>query len=321
MHAIKKWCFTLNNYTQSEIDNIKLNLTLDRCYYVVVGKEVGKKKNTPHLQGFVHLKVRKRMQGMKKLISERAHFETARGSDEDNKKYCTKDGDVLIEIGEPQAKEGTNVSYIVARELANKIVLGGDLQELLDSDDCYVKAYAKHSAVVESWIKQKKDAIGWKEFIEESKFENLVMFKWQSELYNLLTTCEPDKRKIVWYVDTVGGAGKSTFVNYFMSSHKAICFSGGKLNDLCYAYNREPVVFFDLCRSGAHDYLYGFMEQLKNGRVFSSKYQSGLKYFKRPHVVVFANIYPRFGAFSEDRLDVFRIWKNEILKVRYGDEC
>jgi len=53
--------------------------------------------------------------------------------------------------------------------------------------------------------------------------------------------------------------------------------------------------------------LFGFMEQMKNGRIFSSKYQSGFKFFSRPHVVVFANVYPPFGAFSKDRLEVFVI--------------
>lgn len=313
MSYVKRWCFTLNNYTELEIANITSNLTSDRCFYAVVGKEVGE-NNTPHLQGYVHLRVRKRLIGMKKMISEKAHFEVARGTDEDNKKYCTKDGDILVEIGEPVTKPCTNLSYIAAKELADKVVCGEDLEELMDGDERYVEAYAKHSSFVENVIRIKGNAIGLREFIDENTSENVVMFEWQSKLYDLLTRTEPHKRKIYWYVDFDGGAGKSTFCNYFMCRHKAVCFFGGRLNDLSYAYNREPVVFFDLSRSGANEYLFGFMEQLKNGRVFSSKYQSGFKFFKRPHVIVFSNSMPPVDAFSGDRIEVYIIRQNKILK-------
>ena len=47
------------------------------------------------------------------------------------------------------------------------------------------------------------------------------------------------------------------------------------------------------------------MENLKNGRLFSSKYNSRLKLFPRPHVVVFANFAEPENAFSADRLVFF----------------
>ncbi len=86
---------------------------------------------------------------------------------------------------------------------------------------------------------------------------------------------------------------------------------------LTYTIGNPFFFFFDLVRFGSSEYLYGFMEQMKNGRIFSSKYQSGFKFFSRPHVVVFANVYPASGAFSKDRLEVFRMFKNEIFKVSF----
>ena len=63
-------------------------------------------------------------------------------------------------------------------------------------------------------------------------------------------------------------------------------------------------MFFDLSRSGFNDYLMGFIEQMKNGRIFSSKYKSAIKYFPSPHVIVFSNKLPEDGVFSADRLEI-----------------
>ena len=299
------------------MDRIKDFLIGNLVIYAIVGKEMSA-SGTRHLQGFVHFKTKKYLKALKKLIGNTAHLEMAKGSDVQNKLYCEKEGCVMLEIGEPVAKPTVNKSYLVAKEIVDYVCSGGELSRLLESDDKYVEAYVKHNRFVDNYIGTCKVKSGMIDFNEENLTDNLVMYRWQVELYELLVNTQPDGRKILWYVDTIGGAGKSTFCNYFMCRHKAICFCGGKLNDLAYVYDREPIVFFDLVRSGCHDYLFGFMEQIKNGRIFSSKYQSGFKFFSRPHVVVFANIYPPFGAFSKDRLEVFRIYKNEIFKVSFS---
>ena len=52
---LRRWAFTLNNPTESEIQRLKTYLTTDVCVYAIVGKEQGE-QYTIHLQGFVHLK-------------------------------------------------------------------------------------------------------------------------------------------------------------------------------------------------------------------------------------------------------------------------
>ena len=89
------WVFTLNNYTESDYD------ALSSYYrYLVVGKEVGD-SGTPHLQGYVILNKRSRLSALKKLLP-RAHWEIRKGSHEQARDYCMKDGD-YIEDGEPPA--------------------------------------------------------------------------------------------------------------------------------------------------------------------------------------------------------------------------
>ncbi len=77
--SAKDWCFTLNNYSDEEYKALlaKYEDEASQIRYIVIGKEVGA-NGTPHLQGFVQMKLRKRLTQMKALIGERAHLEKRR---------------------------------------------------------------------------------------------------------------------------------------------------------------------------------------------------------------------------------------------------
>lgn len=96
---IQRVCFTLNNYDDVDIEDC--DKLMQGAAYAIVGKEVGE-CGTKHLQGFVNFgrKNRKSFMAIKAMIP-RAHIEIAKGSDEDNRKYCSKEGD-FKEVGEPQ---------------------------------------------------------------------------------------------------------------------------------------------------------------------------------------------------------------------------
>jgi len=85
----KSYCFTLNNYTEQEIETLKAVNTS----YLVYGKEVGEMK-TPHLQGYLEFSTKKRFTTVKKLLGNRYHIEPRRGTQEQAITYCKKDGDV-----------------------------------------------------------------------------------------------------------------------------------------------------------------------------------------------------------------------------------
>ncbi|QNS17422.1 replication-associated protein [Sonfela circovirus 2] len=98
MPASYRWAFTLNNPTDEEKSLVR-SWEPTQVKYLIAGEEVGD-KGTPHLQGFVNLVKKARLSTLKKKLP-RAHFEKAKGTDADNKKYCSKEGKVLIELGEP----------------------------------------------------------------------------------------------------------------------------------------------------------------------------------------------------------------------------
>ena len=100
---VKRWCFTLNNYTNQDVKFIRSNLDKTNANFAKVGK-VGKDvgdSGTPHLRGFVHLKRRVRLATLKKILGVRVHAEVAKGTDLDNDKYCSKDGQIAVDIGQP----------------------------------------------------------------------------------------------------------------------------------------------------------------------------------------------------------------------------
>jgi len=95
----RRWLFTLNNYTDAEL----AALNNDTFEYVIAGKEVAPTTNTPHLQGYVLFKNNKSLLAVRKLMP-RAHWETAKGTSDENITYCSKDGD-FVEYGvRPKSK-------------------------------------------------------------------------------------------------------------------------------------------------------------------------------------------------------------------------
>lgn len=125
---------------------------------------------------------------------------------------------------------------------------------------------------------------------------------WQRKL--VLHLCyKAEDRKIHWIYDPQGGAGKSTVVRYGISCMGAITLHG-RVQDMAHAYSNQSIVFFDVSRTQADtmDHLYSFAESLKNGVIFSSKYDSGQKTFPPPHVVFMSNSLPASNKWSSDRL-------------------
>lgn len=144
--------------------------------------------------------------------------------------------------------------------------------------------------------------------IEESRF-----YEWQLELFKILL--EPaDERTIYWYWDVQGNVGKSAFAKLMCARYDALMVEG-KANDInqgIAGYKEEkgyfPTIIIVDCPRHSLEYMnYSAIEKVKNGLVFSGKYESKQMIFNCPHIVVFANAKPDVFKFSADRWKIKKI--------------
>ncbi len=86
------WCWTINNYTEEEVQSINMLVLEDNhVSYVCYGKEVGE-NGTPHLQGFLKTRQTVALTALKKKLP-RAHFEKMKAKDVNEAiNYCHKKG-------------------------------------------------------------------------------------------------------------------------------------------------------------------------------------------------------------------------------------
>ncbi len=94
--SAKRWLLVLNNYSEDERSEV-IRALRELCSYVIIARELGE-GGTPHLQGYFILKDKCRLRSLKDAVSQRAHFEVARGSPDSNRTYCSKEGN-FEEIG------------------------------------------------------------------------------------------------------------------------------------------------------------------------------------------------------------------------------
>lgn len=228
------------------------------------------------------------------------HLEQMKGTPAQSYQYCTKfdawhetidfvfryeHGDVP-RIALKGAKKAT-----ASDKLVERIKGGATVEELaVEFPSLVLRSLSNVKALIQ--------AIGPKHaFTAPSQLRD-----WQRKL--VLHLCyKADDRKIHWIYDPQGGAGKSTVVRYGTSHMGAVVLSG-RVQDMAHAYSGQPIVFFDLSRTQADnmDHLYSFAESLKNGIIFSSKYDSGQKTFPPPHVVFMGNFPPDTSKWTSDRL-------------------
>lgn len=134
------WVFTLNNYTEQEFEFLSSEfLSKRKEYFYIIGKEVGE-SGTPHLQGYLALKDKKKkfrplprfavMRNNKQAV----HFERAKGNRLQNHKYCSKDGNFITNIHiEENSQEYEELMRDIAKKMMTRInTLEGKIKECFD---------------------------------------------------------------------------------------------------------------------------------------------------------------------------------------------
>lgn len=157
---------------------------------------------------------------------------------------------------------------------------------------------------------QKKE---FKEFLEqfylEQELDNLTisidrkdLYPWQQQIIEKLD--EQCERKVIWIQDDIGGRGKTHLAKYLATKRDAMICHNASTRDVALAYQKQELVIFDYTRT-EESINYSAIEHLKNGIIFSSKYQSAMKFFTPPKILCLSNNLPDLKGLSKDRWDIY----------------
>ena len=249
---VKRYCFTLHNWTQDELNKM-IKIANSACEIYVFGKEICPETERPHIQGYINLKKKKSWEATKKLFGlDRLHIESCNGSEKANIEYCMEDGDYITNIKEDE-----------------KLII---IQEL------------------KPWMKKLNEIIN-----------------------------EPaNDRHVYWIWEPNGRVGKSQYCKYLCANHDAIYIDEGKKTDLInIVYNKKTlnsrtIICIDIPRDNENNVSYKAIEQFKNGMICNTKYETGMRLFNAPHIIIFCNYPPIKTKLSSDRWKIYEIINDDI---------
>lgn len=285
----KNWCFTLNNYTEEDVS--RLSVAHDQVAYIVFGRETAPETGTPHLQGFVQFKRKLSLASSKRIISQRANLSVARNVPA-SIEYCKKDDQNYVEVGSVGGGTGSRNDL----EQFKEAVKSG-MQSLREVREAHSEVYARHTRWCLEYMQDHAPA---------KDLPSHELRPWQAELKARLEG-EADDRTIEFIVDTEGNQGKTWFAHWYAHQcDDCQVIQPGKKADMAYCLDSTiRVLILDAPRSKQGEFVqYDFLEDVKNGYVFSTKYESRVKQLGRCHVVVMMNESPDMTKLSLDRYKV-----------------
>lgn len=208
-----------------------------------------------------------------------------------------------------------------------------------DGEDGIVRRYGKSvrdfagglKGLIEACVKYLRNE---ERQMKAAKFDQWpeMAFPWQRMMMEKMNDTVHD-RKVIWVCDNgLTNIGKSIMATYMKTKLNGMKivgipreadFSRGVLNYLDRKFlvgkkassGCERIFAFDLeMKYREAGGIYAYVERLKNGAIFSGKYDSADEDFASPHVIVFSNFYPDV---SPTNLAVDR-W--EIIELVKGSE-
>lgn len=199
-------CFTINNYTQTILDNFeafaeqfKEGSTYENGYFIV-GIEEAPNTGTPHLQGYIRIPGDPKKCGIKFWKStlpggEQAHFENARGNEDSNKAYCSKDG-IYLEAGQfgAETNKWKEIYETAKQNLEEAVAL--DYEFGLRNYNQLKSIHDGHQMTMTATLEELRD--------------------WQKIAISKLLN--QGNREILFVVDTEGGKGKSALAKHMITT-------------------------------------------------------------------------------------------------------
>ena len=294
---VRRWVFTLNNYTEAEVEHVKSFFATDTTYGVF-GYEEGE-QGTPHLQGFIVLSRSRGLSFVRRFLP-RAHWEPSRGTNEQARNYCIKDGSFHEHGRLPRSGQRSDLRRLFdwATEFEQLHRRPPGSPEIAKE---FPAEHTKYSRVARTIALRATPPL-----LREGELRD-----WQGELAVLLEQpCDSD-RVVTFVLDEQGGKGKTWFQQYMYTLYpdRVQLLTIGKKDDIAHCIDTAKDVFFFNVPRGGMEYLsYQLLEQLKDRMVFSPKYMSTMKILALvPHVIVFCNEQPDYNKMTGDRYNVINI--------------
>lgn len=229
----------------------------------------------------------------------RAHLETAKGSDDDQERYCSKEGRFKT-WGCKEVHSKTDYEEVF--ELVKEDLWGAIEQY----PKLAIKHYGSMRGISDLYCLQ-SSRNG-----QHNRFEGCELRSWQRKALDLFLG--QSDRQILFCVDSRGNSGKSWLAKYILFTMDAWGCQGGGIKDLMYSYKNQKYCVFDMARcNDPKFYPWNFMENLKNGWFCNLKYESRMSIFEPPKIIVMTNSMPPYDKFSIDRYLIFDVMNEETI--------
>lgn len=276
---------TINNYTDAEVEALK---TLP-WKYICIGRHVGEKSKIPHVHALLEFKNQITFERIKRLVP-RARIESRHGTAFQCKKYINKEKSILFESG-TATQQGNHF-----REIIELVEAKTEVKEIIRTFPEEAMKY--HTGLEYVMTRLTPEVI---------EIEDHPLRPWQEEIATLCDT-KPHERQIYWVVDFMGGKGKNWLCRWLQIHKKSVKYlTNAKTADVAHAWQGERIVLFNFVRDTVDRINYAAIESIKDGMIFSPKYDSVTKIHNIPHVFCFSNFEPDRSKFSADRWHVVYI--------------
>lgn len=287
----KRWVFTMNNYTESDIEHLEHIFKKHKVKYMF-SRERGVKCGTPHLQGFLEGEKRFRPSELKfeDFKWNQLRWDKMKGSTMDNIDYCTKEYDIGP-FGNNKYKDPHMNQWV----FAHGIVIPRKLVTLKKKD----------------LLPWQAEVAGWFEDYEDPLFGRDIHWIWEP-------TGNIGKTVLATYLFDSGA--EIAFVSGAKKDMKMV------IADMVADGIMPKLVILDIPKCNKDHFSTAGIEEIKNGIFMSEKFECKFCRYNRPWVLCFANCPPKVDSMSADRWKIYRYhdW-NKSLKLEdamkyVGDE-
>lgn len=212
------------------------------------------------------------------------------------------------------ARYRTAIKKFLKKDCFIAIANGTDLQNF---------NYCKKENLLETNIKFKLPP----RVIPSLQYEEL--YDWQKSIFDFIQIPLTKSGQIIWIYESEGRVGKTELAKFLMDKYDFKVVYGGKCRDIINLVSNNKKYFieeqitgliYNLSRSDDMEKIsYKSMEQVSDGIISNSKYESCCFKIPPAHIIVFSNQPPILNQMTLSRWDVYTIENLKLKKLSIND--